>query len=215
MANYAAWGPDGGLYVTDFLQGVVWRVPPGGGPAAIWLSDRRLDGGEFGTTGIALTADRRRFLVAQGSSAGLGSLTAANGKLYSVEIRPDGRPGALQQLWESGPAELPDGFAIARSGRIYIALAGTANQLAVLGPDGRELERFPGDPGSGDNGSGSPFDTPSSARFLGTSVIVPNQSFATQNPDHHVLHDVETRETGLTRRAPTCPRTVRPCCPAA
>ena len=34
MANYAAWGPDGSLYVTDYLQGVVWRVPPGGGEAA-------------------------------------------------------------------------------------------------------------------------------------------------------------------------------------
>ena len=30
MANYAAWGPDGSLYVSDFLQGVVWRVAPGG-----------------------------------------------------------------------------------------------------------------------------------------------------------------------------------------
>src|SRR5829696_7729347 len=53
MANYAAWGPGGELYVTDFQQGVVWRVPPGGGDAEVWLADRRLDGQMFGTTGIA------------------------------------------------------------------------------------------------------------------------------------------------------------------
>ena len=49
MANYTVWGPDGSLYVSDFLQGVVWRVPPGGGEAVVWLSDRRLDGVSNGT----------------------------------------------------------------------------------------------------------------------------------------------------------------------
>ena len=37
MANYGAWGPDGSLYVTDYGQAVVWRVPPGGGEAGVWL----------------------------------------------------------------------------------------------------------------------------------------------------------------------------------
>jgi sugar lactone lactonase YvrE len=201
MANYAAWGPDGSLYVTDFLQGVVWRVPPGGGEAVVWLSDRRLDGGEFGTTGVALAADRRTLLIAQGSSAGLGGLNPATGKLYAVEIRPDGAPGELRQLWESGPADLPDGFAIARSGNLYVPLAGAANQIAVLAADGRELERFPSSSGDGGNGSPVPFDTPSSARFLGTRVIVANQSF-TGNRDNQALLDVETGEAGLPELIP-------------
>ena len=199
MANYGAWGPDGSLYVTDFLQGVVWRVPPGGGEAVVWLSDRRLDGGEFGTTGIALSADRRTLLIAQGSSAGLGALNPTTGKIYATEIQPDGSPGELRQLWESGPADLPDGFAVARSGNLYVPLAGGANQIAVVASDGREVERFPN--GGGDNGSGVPFDTPSSARFLGTRVIVANQSF-TGNRDNQVLLDVETREAGLPELIP-------------
>jgi sugar lactone lactonase YvrE len=201
MANYAVWGPDGSLYVSDFLQGVVWRVPPGGGEAGVWLSDRRLDGGEFGTTGLALAADRRTLLIAQGSSAGLGALNPTTGKIYSVEIQPNGAPGALQQLWESGPADLPDGFAIARSGNLYVPLAGGANQIAVVAPDGRELERLPSSPGGGDNGSPVPFDTPSSARFLGTRVIVANQSFG-GNRDNQALLDVETGEAGLTELIP-------------
>jgi sugar lactone lactonase YvrE len=201
MANYAAWGPDGSLYVSDFLQGVVWRVPPGGGEARGWLSDRRLDGGEFGTTGLALAEDRRTLLIGQGSSAGLGALNPTTGKIYAVEIRPDGSPGELRQLWESSPTDLPDGFVIARSGRLYVPLAGTANQIAVLAPDGSELERFPGSPGDGDNGSPVPFDTPSSARFLGTRLIVANQSFS-GNRDHQALLDVEVGETGLPELIP-------------
>ena len=74
----------------------------------------------------------------------------------------------MRQLWESGPTDLPDGFGVARSGRLYVPLAGTANQIAVVAPDGTEVERFPNSPGGGDNGSEIPFDTPSSARFLGT-----------------------------------------------
>ena len=147
MANYAAWGPDGALYVTDYQQGVVWRVPPGGGDAQVWLADRRLDGQMFGTTGIALAADRQdpgRRAGQLGRRAG-GPTNPTTGKLYRVPIRADGSPGELTQLWESGPTELPDGFGIAQSGRIYIALL-NANQIAVVEPDGREVERFPAGP---------------------------------------------------------------------
>ena len=187
--------------MSDFLQGVVWRVPPGGGAAQIWLSDRKLDGGEFGTTGIALAADRRTLLIGQGSSAGLGDGNPATGKIYAVEIKPDGSAGDMRQLWESGPTDLPDGFGVARSGRLYVPLAGTANQIAVVAPDGTEVERFPNSPGGGDNGSEIPFDTPSSARFLGTRIIVANQSF-TGDRDNQALLDVEVGEPGLTELIP-------------
>ena len=202
MANYAAWGPDGSLYVTDFQQGVVWGVPPGGGEAEVWLADRRLDGQMFGTTGIALAADRRTLIVAQGSSGGLvGSVTnPSTGKLYKVPIGADGKPGEMTELWESGPTELPDGFGIARSGRIYVALL-NANQLAVVGPDGSEIERFPASP-DGNNGSGVPFDSPSSAKFLGTRLMVPNQSYVAGDPQLQTVLDVETREAGLPEYIP-------------
>jgi sugar lactone lactonase YvrE len=200
MANYAVWGPDGSLYVSDYLQAVVWRVPPGGGAAGIWLSDRRLDGGEFGTTGLALAADRRTLLIAQGSSAGLGEPNPTTGKIYATEIQPDGSPGGLRLLWESGPTDLPDGFAIAQSGKLYVPLAGGANQIAVVSPEGQELERFPTSP-DGSNGSPVPFDTPSSVRFLGTRMMVANQSF-TGNREHQALLDVEAGEPGLPELIP-------------
>ncbi len=125
-----------------------------------------------------------------------------NGKLYRLPIRRVGRPGELATLWTSLPGDLPDGFGIGRSGRIYVANAGlTAADRGALAR-GRELERFPEVPGSGENGSAIPFDTPSSATFLGTRVLVANQSFF-GNTDHHAILDVEVGERG---RTPYLPR---------
>ena len=201
MPNYAAWGPGGELYVTDFQQGVLWRVPPGGGPAEVWLADKRLDGQMFGTTGIALEANRRSLLVAQGSSGGGGALNPTTGKLYRVPIAADGSPAGMTELWESGPTELPDGFGIAQSGRIYIAML-NSNQIAVVGPDGRDVERFPTDP-TGQNGSEAPFDSPSSAKFLGTRLMVPNQSYVAGDPANQTVLDVETGDPGLAEFIPS------------
>jgi sugar lactone lactonase YvrE len=207
MPDYAAWGPDGSLYVTDYQQDVLWRVPPGGGAAQPWLTDARLDGGgEFGTAGLELAADRRTLLLSQASSAGMGALNPSTGKLYKVAIQPDGKPGELTQVWESGPAEAPDGFAIAASGRVYMALVSPkANQLVVIAPDGSEVERFPRDAGSGENGSSVPFDSPSSVMFLGTRVIVANQSYVNGDASHQAILDVETGEAGLTPYIPPPP----------
>jgi sugar lactone lactonase YvrE len=192
--NYAAWGPRGELYVTDYLQGVIWRVPPGGGKARVWLADLRLDGLEFGTTGIVLERDRRTLLIAQQSSAGLGNGNPTTGKLYEVSIRRRG-PGSLRELYESAPLDGPDGFAIARSGRIYLTLLGS-NQIAVISPEGEELELF-GAPVTGANGSPVPFDNPSSVWFLGRRLIVANQSFVAGDPAHQAILDVYAGEPGL------------------
>jgi sugar lactone lactonase YvrE len=202
--NYGAWGPDGSLYVTDYGQGLIWRVPPGGGPAVVWLRSAKLEGSaEFGTTGLALAADRRTLLVAQGSSAvGNGELNPATGKIYRVPIDPAGRPGAVTKLWESVAGDLPDGFAIAASGRLYVPLVGLPAQLAVIAPDGREIERFPRAPGGGDNGSPVPFDSPSSVRFLGTRLIVANQSALAGTAANQALLDVESGERGLSELIP-------------
>ncbi len=194
LPNYAAWGERGELYVTDYTHATIWRVRRGGGVARAWLRDPRLDGLEFGTTGIVLGADRRHLLVTQQSSAGLGDGNPTTGKLYEVEIGADRRPGAIRTVWESGPLDGPDGFAVARSGRIYITLL-VANQIAVVAADGTEIGRFPAGPG-GENGSPIPFDNPSSAMFAGRRLLVANQSFLTGDPAHQAILDVWIGERG-------------------
>ncbi|HEX8053967.1 MAG TPA: hypothetical protein VF517_13335 [Thermoleophilaceae bacterium] len=202
IPNYAAWGPDGSLYVTDYELPILWRVPPGGGTPEKWLEDPRLDGGgEFGTTGIELAGDRTTLLVAQQSEAGGAAGNPTTGRLFRVPIGPDGKAGAMTQLWESAPADGPDGFGIAKSGNVYIANL-ASNQIAVVGPGGNEIERFPQSPGTGENGSSVPFDSPSNVSFLGTRAIVAQQSYFAGDPTKQAILDVETGEEGLPELIP-------------
>jgi hypothetical protein len=200
IPNYAAWAPDGSLYVTDYGQPIVWRVPPGGGTPEKWLQDPRLEGGEFGATGLGLAADRRTLLVAMQSEAGGAAGNPSTGRLWAVPIEGAG-PGTMREVWQSRPADGPDGFAIARSGRIYMTLL-ASNQIAVIEPDGRESERFPSTPMTGANGSSVPFDSPSSARFLGTRLIVAQQSYFNGDRSRQALLDVEVGEPGLPELIP-------------
>jgi sugar lactone lactonase YvrE len=195
MPDVSAWGPDGSLYTTDFQQAVIWRVPPGGGSAEVWSPGPALDGVVVGTAGIALAPDHRSLLVAQSASR-VGNPTT--GRVFSVPIQPDGRPGPITTLWQSRSGDAPDGLAVAASGRIYLALVSpSANQLAVLDPSGTELERFPTVPATGNNGSPIPFDGPSGVAFRGSELLVANQSFVTGNAAHQAVLEVATEEPGL------------------
>jgi sugar lactone lactonase YvrE len=190
IANYAAWGRFGELYVTDYTHATIWRVPPGGGEATVWLKDPQLDGLEFGTTGIVLTADRSHLLVGQQSIAGCACGNPAVGRIYEIEIGADGKPGAVRTVWESQPFDGPDGFAVDTDGRIYVTLL-LANQLAVIAPGGLELERFPDAAANGDNGSAVPFDNPSSAMFLGRRLMIANQAYLSGDTSHQAILDVQ------------------------
>ena len=217
IPNYAAWGPDGSLYVTDYERPILWRVPPGGGAPQPWLEDERLDGGgEFGTTGVELAPDQASLLVAQQSEAGGAAGNPTTGRLFRVPIGADGKPGAMTELWESNPVDGPDGFGIARSGNVYLANL-ASNQIVVIGPSGNEIERFPSAPGGGENGSPVPFDAPSNVSFLGTRAIVAQQAYVSGDPNHQAILDVETGEEGLPELIPAnagiaeaVPPTVKP-----
>ena len=74
---------------------------------------------------------------------------------------------------------------------MYVALAGLSNQLVELTASGTEVTTVRPRPLTGDNGSSVPFDTPCNATFLGTSVLVANQS-------------ADRRATPRTRRSSTC-----------
>ena len=195
VPGYATWGPDGALFVNDYGQAVIWRIPAAGGRPQVWFASQRLDGNEFGTTGLVYQPDSHTMLIAQQTTTGLLSNPPV-GKLYQLTLAPDGSPGQLTTLWQSLPGELPDGLGVADSGRIYLANVGLTNQLVVLSPTGQELERFPKVPILGDNGSPVPFDGPSNATFLGTTVLVANQSPILGTRSHHALLEVEVGEAG-------------------
>ncbi|MDP3894942.1 SMP-30/gluconolactonase/LRE family protein [Nocardioides sp.] len=199
IPNFATWGPRGALFVSDYAQPVIWRIPARGGQPRAWFRAPGLAGIEFGTTGLVYEPGRRVFLIAQQTTK--DPLGLLRGRLYRLPVRAGGTPGQLRTLWTSLPMELPDGFGVARSGNVYLALLGT-NQLVRLGPDGRELERFPRLPLTGDNGSPVPFDSPSNATFHGTRLLVANQSAVLGNASHHTILDVEVGERGARMHLP-------------
>ena len=201
VPGYATWGPDGALFVNDYGQAVIWRIPATGGRAKVWFASDKLDGNEFGTTGLVYQPSSRTMLIAQQTTTAPLSNPPV-GKLYRLTVTPAGRPGQLTTLWRSLPGELPDGLGVARSGRIYVANVGLTNQLVVLSPSGKELERFPKVPVLGGNGSPVPFDGPSNATFRGTKVLVANQSPLLGTRSHHVLLQVEVGESGAPVQVP-------------
>lgn len=200
IPNYATWGPDGALYVSDYGQGVIWRLPAGGGGPEQWFVSKKLTGLEFGTTGLVYRPAQSDFLISQQTTDGL--LDLKRGHLYRLTLDADGGPGKLTTLWSSLTMELPDGFGVAASGNIYLSLLG-ANQLVKLDDAGNEVERFPQLPLTGDNGSPVPFDAPSNATFHGTRVLVANQSPVLGTASHHVVLDVEVGEPGAAPYLPS------------
>jgi hypothetical protein len=195
MPDYAAWGPDGSLYLTDYQQAVIWKIPPGGGKPTIWISDRRLDGGPFGTACVVLMPDHHTLLFDQASNGGLGGPSPTDGKLYSVPIEPDGAAGPMKQLWESGPADAPDGCALASNGDVFVAEVGFSNQIVELDGSGKQLALF-GQAYTGTNSSAVPFDSPSGLAFFGTDLLIANQSYFANDAANQAILAMQTGVTG-------------------
>jgi hypothetical protein len=201
--DYGVFSPDGDLYVTDIDQGLIWRVPKGGGAAEVWLADPRLESA-FGPNGIQFMADNRTLLfvnTASNPSAG----NPLTGRLYTVPVQDDGTPGQLTEVWESLPLDAPDGLAIARSGNVYVALAGSS-QVLKLSPQYAELARVP--PNFAANQAEEiPLDGPGSVVFEGERLLVSNHSPIFGNPASWAILDVFAGEEGL---ALNYPRIFRP-----
>jgi len=179
--------------VTDIDQALIWRVPKGGGRPEIWLTDARLES-VYGPNGIQFMADGRTLLfVNTASNPSAGNSTT--GRLYTVPVQPDGTAGELTQVWESLPLDAPDGLAIARSGNVYIALAG-ASQVVLLSPGYEELARTPSDPAANQQEE-IPMDSPGSLAFLGQRLLVSNHSAIRGDPDSWAILDVFAGEEGL------------------
>jgi hypothetical protein len=202
--DYAAWLPDGSLLVTDYSQQLVWRVPPGGGKAKVWLNDKVLNGELFGPAGIVLLPGRRHLLmtVASGGVTTAGpSDNPAEGRLYRVDLRHRHGFGGLHLLWSSGVGQAPDGFAVSRNRRhVYIAMAGpTGNSVVEVAHRKSGWRTAMTVPRSVDGATDSPviWDTATSVQFLGHRILVTNQAYFTGISSHWVIFDVEARERGM------------------
>lgn len=111
IPNYATWGPHGDLFVSDYGQAVIWRIPADGGAPRAWFRSKKLAGLEFGTTGLVYQPGRHAFLISQQTTD--NPLDLLRGHVYRLTLDDHGGPDRLTTLWTSLPMELPDGFGVA------------------------------------------------------------------------------------------------------
>ncbi|WP_217166509.1 SMP-30/gluconolactonase/LRE family protein [Streptomyces sp. AC512_CC834] len=111
------------LYVTDSVLGTVWRVPVSGGTATAWSTDPALAPAGF--------------LGANGLKIHNGALWATNldaGTVVRIPIRADGRAGTAR-VTATGLTGIDD-FAFTGRGDQIIAALNTANEVALIRPNG-------------------------------------------------------------------------------
>ncbi len=195
LPNDLAFDNIGNLYVTDSFAAAIYRIPPGGGPATVWFTDPRLAGDinvPFGVNGIRMDENYENVYV---------SVTAENNTLDGVIYRlPLADPTAANleefhrySFFPTFELAGPDGIAFGRSGKLYVALAGTS-QISVLLPDGTEEARYSG---PADNPGGTPdpmpWTNPANIAFdkhTGSLLVTNHASLVPFNPILFCVFDV-------------------------
>jgi sugar lactone lactonase YvrE len=172
LPNDLAFDEAGNCYVTDSLQALIWRVPPGGGTPEIWFRDERL-GAAFGPNGIRVSPDRTRIFF---TVTGLDR----PGKVYTLPLVDHPQPADLA-IFHEFPFEGPDGIAFGGSGKLYVCLA-VSSEIAVLGPDGAEIGRI----------SNPAFDAPANVTLdnRSGSLLATNHAAFTLDPSHYAVLNV-------------------------
>ena len=130
-ANYPAFDRCGNMYLSDSgdwsgqLNGRLYKIPPGGGPARLWYSEP-LDT----PNAIALDAaeDYLYFVETFGSA------------IARIAIRADGSAGVFERVVHM-PRHVPDGIAFDGEGRLWIACH-RPDALYVFDLQSRRLELF-------------------------------------------------------------------------
>src|SRR5436190_2921076 len=203
--DYIALAPDGSLYETDSLQALIWKVPPGGGKGQVWFTDDRLQSllgpPAFGPSAMKLGPDQKTlyFTTIEGPT---GDGDPSAGRIWTLPIRPDGKPGELKEFYVAQSADAPGGIGFAKSGDLYVSLSGS-NAIAQVGPDGKEKTRFP-DPVTNETYK-PPLDSPLDVAFRGNSLLVANSSYLSNSASSFALLDVNVGEPGYDPLRPKVP----------
>jgi sugar lactone lactonase YvrE len=176
MPGFLVFDRDGNLYTGDSAGApVIWRIPPGGGPAEPWFVDPRLAGTwAGGVIGLTIDSSGENLYFAGGSQQ-------QQIVLYRLPLsHPDAQHLAEFHRYSDVVAgQLPvfgaGGIAFGKSGKLYVTLF-AKDQVSILNPDGTEQLRFPS---ADDNGKRDiPYYGPFDLAFNGLGSLLVSNSGA-------------------------------------
>ncbi|HLJ87086.1 MAG TPA: SMP-30/gluconolactonase/LRE family protein [Candidatus Angelobacter sp.] len=120
----------GNVYVSDSVQGIIWKAGPQGGPGVAWISDPLLTSTGFPPFG----ANGLRFNHAQDT---LFVTNTGNGTVIEIPVA-NGNPGK-PSVFVNG-AITADGLAIDSHENLWI-VANQADEIIVVNPGGKVIAR--------------------------------------------------------------------------
>jgi len=129
--NYPAFDREGAMYLSDSgdwsgrVNGHIYKIPPGGGPAALWYPEP-VDT----PNAIALDAGENHLYFVETFGAGIAR----------IAITAGGSAGAFERVVHM-PRHVPDGIAFDTEGRIWIACH-RPDAIYAFDLESRRLELF-------------------------------------------------------------------------
>jgi sugar lactone lactonase YvrE len=204
LPNDAVFDEDSNLYVSDSLQGVIWRIPPGGGSPVSWLADTVLAAhgiAQLGVNGLRPDPDRAwLYMAVSGGPALLPGEVPTAGQIWRGPLVEQPDPGSLELVFTYGVSDQPDGLAFTRAGLLYVVLA-AANTLSILDVQGSEIDEL-----TGPSGSDIPFVQPANLVFDGRKILVTNHAVFVPDPSgFFAVLEVEVAHQGDHLPTPTIP----------
>jgi sugar lactone lactonase YvrE len=199
LPNDLAFDAYGNLYVTDSFQGLIYRIPAGGGAPQIWFQDSRLLGSPqmpFGVNGVRIDKTNKFLYV---------TVTVRpdfSGAIYRLPLVSNPVAADLQEFHvypatQFGPPA-PDGIAFGKSGMMYVAMAGSS-QISALRPDGTEAMVFGGPARIAGSADTLPWANPANIAFHdqeGTILVANHASLVPYNPNLFAVFDVFVNDKG-------------------
>jgi sugar lactone lactonase YvrE len=169
--NALTFDKSGNGYVSDSFNGIIWKIPPGGGTPVVWsgvpLSTLLLPGTgltpAFGANGVEFNNEHTILYVAN----------TAFHQIIQIPVNPDGSAGTPSILVTGINA--PDGIMVDKKDNIWIC-ANQEDEIVVIDKTGKVIAKLGDFEGIDQNGIAQGFLFPASLAFSpdGSTLYVSN-----------------------------------------
>lgn len=159
----------GNVYVSDSSQGIIWRIPPGGGSASPWVMSPLLTTSglpPFGANGVAFNNAGNALFVANTGNDSIVRIPVSGGAAGTAEVFTNSINGA-------------DGVIIDADDNLWVA-ANQSDELVVVDKTGKVIAKLGDFDGIDPHGAVRGLLFPASLVFSGEFVLVTNLALDTR-----------------------------------